>query len=468
MSNLSMGRVLMLSGLVFAASVAFTTSATAADYRQEVARYDEILARDPRNIEALLKSAQLLSWNKRPVDALKRYERALAIDPRNLDALDGKAQVLGWLQAGDLARATLDTALAIDPGRKQALVGLGWTEIWGDRASAVRRINDLERRFPGDPAVVGLRAAAKKAWAPTFRLQGETSDDTGKNSTSVVRADATFMASASQISIKATQRSMKNDISGKSADVTDLTASSTFGVAPGGILTVRGQFAQIKNTLGRERSEFLGGASLDLGSGRRSGLRIEASRDFIAANPLNVDTQSRFQGLTVTGRTRLARAVMFGARVGIGDTSVSGRSETSRQKSLSAGLRYRVSAGVIPIEFGYGVSYLTNSRDLRNEAWMPLKHFSHGPQVQSGGFLPSGFSYFLSASLGIQQSTSDFSGVSVKFKTQASLNLQASFVLPINGPKIGLEFSGSRSDGALSSAGGWTTNTFGTRLIFRR
>lgn len=467
MSNMSTGRVLMLSGLLIAVSVAITSSA-AADNRQEIARYDAILARDPKNIEALLKSAQFLTWDKRPAAALKRYERVLAIDPRNLDALDGKAQVLGWLQAGDLARETLEATLAIDPGRKQALVGLGWTEIWGDRASAVKRINDLERKFPGDPAVVGLRAAAKKAWAPTLRLHGETSDDTGKNSTSVAGADAGFMAGASQISMKASQRSMKNEISGKSADVTDLSASSTFGLAPGGILTVRGQFAQIKNTLGRERSEFLGGASLALGSGRRSSLRIEASRDFMAANPLNVDTRTHFHGLTVTGMTRLSRVVMFGGRLGIGDTSVSGRSETSRQKSLSAGLRYRISAGVIPIEFGYGVSYVTNSRDLRNEGWMPLKHFSHGPQIQTAAFLPSGFSYYLSASLGIQQSTNDFSGVRVKFKTEASLNLQGSIVLPISGPKIGLELSGSRSDGALSSAGGWTTNTFGTRLIFRR
>ena len=467
-------QVLALAGLLLAPGFALAGLPEAAamartDWAKAVVLYDEVLATDPGNVQALLRSAELLGWNKRPAAALSRYERAILIDPKNVEAIEGKARMLGWLQSGDLARDAYEQVLAIDPARKEAQIGLGWTEVWSDRASAAARISRLEELYPGDPGVASLRAAARRAWAPTFGLKRDLASDTGHNSTEQTVIDGNFMVrSGQQVVLKAQQQNLTNDPTGQTARLNSFTAGTVVGLAPGTNLSLRAGFQQAEHLASSQQSNAIGGAALDLGAGRRYGLRLEASRELQAFNAMNVATDTKVSTVAATTRARLSQFIVVEGRAAAARISMPGALETAHQTSASLGFRYRLSLKGLPIEAGYGATYIGHDRDLHNNSWMPLSYFSHGPQIRSSLYLPSGFAYWVNASLGLQRSTNDFAGHQVTFKNDLALNLQAVVTVPLWSKNVGLELSAWRNDGSIVSAGGWSTNAFGTRLVWRR
>jgi tetratricopeptide (TPR) repeat protein len=65
--------------------------------------------------------AAALSWEGKLDDALALYDESLAIEPGNGDALSGRARVLYWQGRREEARTALDKALAAHPGDREAL-----------------------------------------------------------------------------------------------------------------------------------------------------------------------------------------------------------------------------------------------------------------------------------------------------------------------------------------------------------
>ncbi len=184
----------------------------AGDAARALALYDEILAANPGDINALLRSGKLLSWDRRYDEALARYDAALTREPKNSAvelerakvllwsgrydkailgfdrvlkivpnepwALCGTAQAYAWSGHGRAARPYFERALAAQPGMKEAIVGLASSDLEeGEPGAAEARLNGLNANDAADPEVVELRKAVKHARAPWVQVGFERTED---------------------------------------------------------------------------------------------------------------------------------------------------------------------------------------------------------------------------------------------------------------------------------------------------
>ena len=101
-------------------------------YDEAVAQLDRLLAREPRNAEALfLRGTALIECN-RPRDALSDFERALAAGPAQA-RYHYNAAVASWkLNEMGRCQASLQAALALEPQLQAAREFLDRTELHGD------------------------------------------------------------------------------------------------------------------------------------------------------------------------------------------------------------------------------------------------------------------------------------------------------------------------------------------------
>jgi tetratricopeptide (TPR) repeat protein len=196
----------------------------AGDTARALALYDEILAANPGDIDALLRSGKLLSWDRKYDAALARYEAALTREPKNREvelergkvllwsgrydeairgfdrvlklvpnepwALCGTGQAYAWSGRGRAGRPYFERALAAQPGMKEAIVGLAASDLEeGDPGAAEARLNGLSATDAADPEVTELRNAAKHARAPWVQVGFERTEDSEDNSMNAYRAE---------------------------------------------------------------------------------------------------------------------------------------------------------------------------------------------------------------------------------------------------------------------------------------
>ena len=199
----------------------------AGDNARALALYDEILADNPDDVDALLRSGKLLSWDRRYDEALARYETALTRDPHNTAvelerakvlqwsgrydeailgfdrvlktspndpwALCGTAQAYQWSGRGGAARPFYERALAADPAMKEALLGAAYLDLEdGDSAKALDRLNVLKKSDPADPEVVALEKQIRRARAPWVQIGWDGSADSDDNTFYTYRAEGGF------------------------------------------------------------------------------------------------------------------------------------------------------------------------------------------------------------------------------------------------------------------------------------
>ena len=146
---------------------------SAGDYDRALALYDDRLEQNPEDVGALVRSAQLLSWQSRFDEALARYDRALALDPassearlerakvlswdgqlepsvdayrgyltdrpEDIEARLGLAATLSWLRRFDESRAEFDRVIATKPASVEALVGTARTYAWSGQLAEARQ-----------------------------------------------------------------------------------------------------------------------------------------------------------------------------------------------------------------------------------------------------------------------------------------------------------------------------------------
>jgi len=100
--------------------------------REALAALDDVLARDPDNLRALLLKASLLLESRDEEDALLLYERAAQSSPGSAEALNGRARCLHALgrdgEALDAAEAAREILDQDDNFRQAAPVYL--TIVW--------------------------------------------------------------------------------------------------------------------------------------------------------------------------------------------------------------------------------------------------------------------------------------------------------------------------------------------------
>ena len=199
----------------------------AGDHARALVLYDEILAANPGDINALLRSGKLLSWDRRYDEALARYDAALTREPnhtavglergkvllwsgrydeaiRSFDrvlkitpddpwALCGTAQAYAWSGRGREARPFYERALAVAPGMKEASLGLAYLDLGdGDTTKALERANLLKQSDPVDPEIVELDKQVRRARAPWVQVGWEGSADSDDNAMNTYRAEGGF------------------------------------------------------------------------------------------------------------------------------------------------------------------------------------------------------------------------------------------------------------------------------------
>ncbi len=111
----------------------------AGDEARALELYDQVLAQDAENTQALIRSAMLLSWRRSFAEAIARYDRVLAKSPENGPALHERAKVLSWSRRFEEAEAAFRALLVRDPGDRDARLGLARTLSWSGRQGAARR-----------------------------------------------------------------------------------------------------------------------------------------------------------------------------------------------------------------------------------------------------------------------------------------------------------------------------------------
>jgi tetratricopeptide (TPR) repeat protein len=170
-----MAAVALCLGLTLAAAQASDPADeafAAGDYDRALALYDERLTRNPDDVDALVRSAQLLSWQSRFDEALARYDRALVLDPASpqarlerakvlswdgqlepaveayraylddhaddVDARVGLAATLSWLRRFEESRTEFQRGIEARPGNVDALVGMARTYAWSGELGEAR------------------------------------------------------------------------------------------------------------------------------------------------------------------------------------------------------------------------------------------------------------------------------------------------------------------------------------------
>ena len=162
-------------------------------YDAALQRYDTALTRDPHNTEVELERAKVLLWSGRYDEAIRGFDRVLKTSPQEPWALCGTAQAYQWSGRGRDARPYFERALAADPAMKGALMGLAYLDLEdGDTAMAHDRVIQLKKTDPADPEVVELDKQVRRARAPWVQIGWDGAADSDDNTMYTYRAEGGF------------------------------------------------------------------------------------------------------------------------------------------------------------------------------------------------------------------------------------------------------------------------------------
>ena len=134
--------------------------------------YQNILARDPKNVEAAIGAGNLLYDAKRYIEAIPYYQQALAIkDDVNVSTDLGTA--LWYSGRADEALTQYAKSLAIDPNHAQTLFNLGIVKSDGKRdyrgaVEAWQALLDKNPSYPNATNVKNMIAGAQRQITSTY------------------------------------------------------------------------------------------------------------------------------------------------------------------------------------------------------------------------------------------------------------------------------------------------------------
>lgn len=338
-----------------AADHAFDAGETA----KALALYDEILAADPANVHALLRSGMLLSWDRKYVEALSRYDRALAREPRNervllergkvllwsgrydeaiasfgevlaLDprepwALCGTAQAYAWRGRHAEARPYYERALAADPELKEAQLGLGYVDLEeGNTSSARARAAALTAKYPADAEVADLDKAVRRARAPWVQIGYDHTDDSDDNRMSTYRAEGGLALPARMDLRFGYAHTELHGPVPASADA-DASADALYGVVgwqpkPRHRGELRVGAATLTDSAGLDRTTGIGGVSYAFPMATWTG-RASVARDPFLYSPRIVDSRIDVTTVAFDASGLAAPRVRIDANAAYGDFS---------------------------------------------------------------------------------------------------------------------------------------------------
>ena len=98
-----------------------------------LAAYRDMLARDPKNLQAAVSAGNLLYDAKRFSEAIPYYEQAMALDPGNVNVSTDLGTALWYSGRADEALKQYAQSLAIDARHAQTLFNVGIVKSEGKR-----------------------------------------------------------------------------------------------------------------------------------------------------------------------------------------------------------------------------------------------------------------------------------------------------------------------------------------------
>lgn len=101
------------------------TPAAAIVDEAELRAYRDILARDPKNVDAAVKAANMLYDAQRYVEAIPFYQQAFALNPKDINVSTDLGTALFNAGRSDEALAQYQKSLAIDATHAQTLFNIG-------------------------------------------------------------------------------------------------------------------------------------------------------------------------------------------------------------------------------------------------------------------------------------------------------------------------------------------------------
>jgi cytochrome c-type biogenesis protein CcmH/NrfG len=124
-----------------------------------LAAYRDMLARDPKNLQAAISAGNLLYDAKRYAEAIPFYQQALAVDPGNVNVSTDLGTALWYSGHTDQALAQYSRSLSIDAGHAQTLFNVGIVKSEGKRdyAGAVASWEQLLAANPTYPNAASVR-----------------------------------------------------------------------------------------------------------------------------------------------------------------------------------------------------------------------------------------------------------------------------------------------------------------------
>jgi len=121
--------------------------------------YRDILARDPKNLQAAVNAGNLLYDAHRYVEAIPFYQQAFALNRSDVNVSTDLGTALWYVGRADDALAQYDLSLKISPTHAQTLFNAGIVHADGkhDYAGAIEVWEKLLAANPGYPNAAGVR-----------------------------------------------------------------------------------------------------------------------------------------------------------------------------------------------------------------------------------------------------------------------------------------------------------------------
>ena len=136
-----------------------------------LAAYRDMLARDPKNLQAAVSAGNLLYDAKRYAEAVPLYQQAMALDPQNVNVRTDLGTALWYSGRPDEALAQYARSLAIDARHAQTLFNMGIVKSQGKRdyLGAVASWEQLLAANPSYPNAATVRSMIDEARRNAFK-----------------------------------------------------------------------------------------------------------------------------------------------------------------------------------------------------------------------------------------------------------------------------------------------------------
>jgi Tfp pilus assembly protein PilF len=171
------GYVLSIAGTGGSAPAATTAASTAAPAAGAAApaagmvddvalkAYRDILARDPKNVQAAVSAGNMLYDAKRYEEAIPFYQQAMAANGRDVNVSTDLGTALWYTGRADAALAQYAVSLTIEPAHAQTLYNMGIVRSDGkkDFAGAAQAWETLLQTNPSYPNAANVRTMIAEA-----------------------------------------------------------------------------------------------------------------------------------------------------------------------------------------------------------------------------------------------------------------------------------------------------------------